>query len=608
MVTLGSNTAKTEMARNLTDGSAKAASQPTTHPGNLTGIERWMPGIASLRSYQGEWLPKDLIAGLVLSALLVPQGMAYAELAGLPAITGLYTTVLCLLAYAVFGPSRYLVLGPDSSLSPMIAAAILPLAFGSESRAIALAGMLAVLVGLICVTAGVAKLGFISDLLSRPVRVGYLAGLAVVIVVGQLPKLFGFSVNASGFFDELAAFWKNLDSTNFWALTIGLVDIALIFILKHRRSRVPGVLAAVIVSILLVVIFDLTNQGVDVVGTLPQGFPMPSLPIVEVSALPILLLAAIGISLVAIGDTISTSVGFAARRGEKVDSNQELIGIGSANILVSMFQGFAVSTSGSRTAVAEQSGAKSQLTGLVAAAAVLSMLVFVPGLMKNLPQPALAAIVIMAAVSLFDVAQLRRLFQMRRSEFALAVICAAGVAVLGVLWGIVLAMGLSVMQFFIRYWRPYSTVLGNPEGVSGYHDISRYPEAVQIPGLLMIRWDAPIFFANSNLFREMVQQRISEAEVLPEFVLISAEPISDIDTTAAEMLIDLDNDLNAHGIHLAFARLKDPVKDLIVRYGLLETIEKKHFFATHEDAVEAFKAHQARARSKPERNKEELAE
>jgi MFS superfamily sulfate permease-like transporter len=258
--------------------------------------------------------------------------------------------------------------------------------------------------------------------------------------------------------------------------------------------------------------------------------------------------------------------------------------------------------------VAEQSGAKSQLTGLVAAAAVLSMLVFFPGLMRNLPQPALAAIVIMAGVSLFDVGQLRRLFQMRRTEFALAVICAVGVAVLGVLWGIVLAMVLSIMQFFVRYWRPYSTVLGNPEGVSGYHDISRYPDAALIPGLLMIRWDAPIFFANCNLFREMVQQRISEADVTPEWVLISAEPISDVDTTAAEMLIDLHDDLNAHGIHLAFARLKDPVKDLILRYGLLETIAKKHFFATHEDAVVAFRAHRARVRSESKPDEGERAE
>jgi high affinity sulfate transporter 1 len=567
----------------------KTVSKPTEDPAKPTGITKWMPGVAMLRSYQREWLPKDILAGLVLSALLVPQGMAYAELAGLPAITGLYTTVLCLVAYALFGPSRYLVLGPDSSLGPMIAAAILPLAAGSESQAIALAGMLSILVGLLCVTAGVAKLGFVADLLSRPVRVGYMAGLAVTIVVGQLPKLFGFSVDASGLFAELAAFWQNLDSTNVWALAIGVVDLILILILKRRRSRIPGVLAAVIVSIVSVSLLDLTAQGVKVVGTLPQGFPRPSLPVIEWSTLPVLLATAFGISLVAIGDTISTSVGFAARRGYKVDSNQELIGIGSANLLASMFQGFPVSTSGSRTAVAEQSGAKSQLTGLVAAGAVLAMLVFVPGLMRNLSQSALAAIVIMAAVSLFDVKQLRTLFAMRRTEFAMALICASGVAIFGVLEGIVLALVVSVMQFFARFWRPYSTVLGKPEGVSGYHDITRYPDAELIPGLLMLRWDAPIFFANTNLFREMVQERIAESAVKPHWVLIAAYSITDVDTTAAEMLTDLDNELNADDVHLVFAGLKDPVRDRIIQYGLLETIKKKHFFPTVEAAVQSFK-------------------
>jgi high affinity sulfate transporter 1 len=549
-----------------------------------------VPGIALLRSYERAWLHKDLIAGLVLSALLVPQGMAYAELAGLPAITGLYTTVLCLVAYALFGPSRYLVLGPDSSLGPMIAAAILPLAAGSESEAIALAGMLALLVGVLCFAAGVAKLGFVADLLSRPVRVGYMAGLAITIVVGQLPKLFGFSVDASGLFAELAAFWQNLSATNVWALAIGVVCLVLIVVLKRLRSRIPGVLAAVIVSILAVVLFDLTSKGVSVVGTLPQGFPMPSVPSIDWSALPVLIATAFGISLVAIGDTISTSVGFAARRGYKVDSNQELIGIGSANLLASMFQGFPVSTSGSRTAVAEQSGAKSQLTGLVAAAAVLLMLVFVPGLMRNLSQSALAAIVIMAAISLFDLEQLGKLFAMRKTEFAMAVICAAGVAVFGVLEGIVLALVLSIMQFFARLWRPYSTILGKPEGVPGYHDITRYPDAALIPRLLIIRWDAPLFFANSNLFREMVQQRVSEADDKPHWVLIAAYSITDVDTTAAEMLTDLDRNLNEDDIHLVFAGLKDRVRDRIIRYGLLETIKGRHFFPTVEAAVQSFEA------------------
>jgi MFS superfamily sulfate permease-like transporter len=320
--------------------------------------------------------------------------------------------------------------------------------------------------------------------------------------------------------------------------------------------------------------------------------------VVALSSLPFLLAASLGISLVAIGDTICTSTGFAARRGYEVDSNQELAGIGSANLLAGLFQGFPVSTSGSRTAVAEQSGAKTQLTGLVAAGCVLAMLLFVPGLVRNLPQPALAALVIAAASSLFDLAELRRLLAMRRSEFALAVASAAGVALIGVLGGIVIAVGLAILQFFERAWRPYSAVLGRPPGVAGFHDIARYPDAVQIPGLLILRWDAPLFFANASLFRDMVRQRLVETAPAPRSVILAAEPITDVDTTAAEVLADLDEELNAHLVHLVFAGLKDPVKDKLVRYGLLDTIDRRHFFPTLEVAVESM-GHAARIGESP---------
>jgi len=565
-----------------------AARPPRVARDKRAGVARWAPGVGVLRAYRREWLPQDLTAGVVLSALLVPQGMAYAELAGLPPITGLYATVVCLVAYAVFGPSPYLVLGPDSALGAMIAAVVLPLAAGDGSQAVALAGALALLVGLICTSAGVLKLGFVADLLSRPIRVGYLAGLAVTIFVGQLPKLLGFSVDAEGLLRELAATWQGLDQTNLYALAIGLVDLALILGLKRRRSRIPGVLAAVVVSILAVTVFDLTARGVQVVGTLPQGFPAPSFPAVGLSDLPFLLAASVGISLVAIGDTIANSAGFAARRGYQVDSNQELVGIGSANLLAGVFQGFPVSTSASRTAVAEQSGAKTQVTGLVAAAVVLSMMLFFPALVRNLPQPALAALVISASFTMFDLTELRRLFAMRRSEFALAVACALGVALVGVLGGIIIAVSLAIGQFFARAWRPYSAVLGQPAGVPGFHDLARYPDAAQIPGLLILRWDAPLFFANAGLFRDTVLQRLAAATSAPRLVLLAAEPITDVDTTAAKVLTDLDEDLNATGVHLAFAELKDPVKDKLVRYGLLETIDRRHFYPTLEVAVEAF--------------------
>jgi len=565
----------------------EAMPQKTASPG-LARIERWMPGLHTLRTYKTAWLPRDLVSGLVLCALLVPQGMAYAELAGLPAITGLYTTVVCLLAYAAFGPSPYLILGPDSSLGPMIAAAILPLAAGNSEYAVALAGMLALIVAVICIGAGLARLGFVADLISKPVRVGYLAGLAVTIFIGQLPKLFGYSVDADGLVQELLAFLKNLDQTNPWTLAVGLLSLFLILGLKRWAPRIPGVLVAVVVAIAATVFFDLAAKGVATVGTLPQGFPLPSFPRVELSALPLLVATAFGISLVAVGDTISTSAGFAARRGYDVDGDQEMVGIGSANLLAGLFQGFPVSTSGSRTAVAEQAGAKSQLTGVFAAALVLAMLLFVPGLVRNMPQSALAAIIIAASLSLFDVGELRHLWSVRKNEFVLAAVSILGVALVGVLQGIVIAVVISIFQLFERAWRPYAAVLGKPEGVPGYHDITRYPDASQIPGLLMIRWEAPLFFANANLFKKKIRTLITQTDPAPVWIVVTAEPVTDVDTTAGDMLVDLDLELNAAGIHLVFAELKDSVKQKIERYGLLETIDRRHFYPTIDVAVEEF--------------------
>ena len=572
----------------------------TNHSGGkLAQIEKWVPGLRALRNYQPAWLPRDLVAGLVLSTLLVPQGMAYAELAGLPAITGLYTTVACLVAYAAFGPSPFLVLGPDSSLGPMIAAVILPLAAGDLERAIALAGMLALIVGLINVGAGFAKWGFVADLISKPVRVGYLAGLAITIFIGQLPKLFGFSMNVDGLLREVAAFLDNLDQTNFWALGIGVLCLIIIQGLRCWKPRVPGILVAVVVTIGLSTLLDLASKGVSVIGRLPQGFPLPSFPSVTLSDLPLLIAASIGISLVAIGDTISTSAGFAASRGYDVDSNQELVGIGSANLFAGIFSGFPVSTSGSRTAVAEQSGAKTQLTGIVAAVLVLAMLLFLPGLAQHMPQPVLAAVVIAASISLFDFPDLRRFWQTRKSEFILAVVSILGVALVGVLEGIIIAVVLSILQFFERAWRPYHAILGKVEDIPGYHDIKRYPEAQQIPGLLILRWDAPLFFANANLFRDLVRDLTDRAETKPFWVLVTAEPVTDVDTTAADMLADLDLELNASDIHLVFAELKEPVREKIVRYSLLDTIEARHFYPTIEVAVEAFLDERRRAEQSP---------
>jgi high affinity sulfate transporter 1 len=555
------------------------------------GLGRWVPAVRVVSTYQRSWLAKDLVAGLVLSTLLVPQGMAYAELAGLPAITGLYTTVLCLLGYAIFGPSRVLVLGPDSSLGPMIAAVIIPIAGsgGDPGVAVALASMLGLLVGITMTMAGVAKLGFISDLLSKPTRLGYMNGLAVTILVGQLAKLCGFSVDADGLIDEFTAFVRGVANSEIVpaALGVGVFALALILILQRLLPKIPAILVAVVLAIAVTWAFQLGDRGVDLVGPLPQGLPPFTLPHASWDQLSLLVVGALGITLVSLTDTISTASVFAARAGQQVHGNQEMIGIGAANIAASFFQGFPVSTSGSRTAVAVQSGAKSQLTGIVGAALILLMLLLFPGLLQDLPQPALAAVVIAASLMLADLPGTVQLWRYRRMEFAVSMAAFLGVALLGVLPGIAVAVSLSVLNVFRRVWWPYQTTLGRAAGVPGYHDVSVYPDAELLPGLVLFRFDAPLIFANARVFRGEIE-RLAREDRRVRWIVVAAEPITDIDTTASDMLAELDEELNARGIKLVFAELKTPVRNKIERYRLSPVIDR--FSPTLEDAVAAYRA------------------
>jgi high affinity sulfate transporter 1 len=554
-------------------------------------VYRWVPGLQAARSYRREWLAKDLIAGVVLTTLLVPQGMAYAELAGLPPITGLYTSIMCLLGYAVFGPSRILVLGPDSSLGPMIAATILPLiaAEGDEKRAVALASALALMVAAIMIVAAVVKLGFIADLISKPTMIGYMNGLALTILVGQLPKLLGFSVDADNFLGEVVGFVAGL--ANGEAVTaaaaVGIAGIVVILLLQRWLPKVPAVLVMVVLAIAAASAFHLAGHGVSLVGVLPKGLPPITIPDVGVSDLGPLFAGALGIALVSLADTISTASAFAARTGQEIQGNGEMIGIGAANLAAGFFQGFPVSTSGSRTAVAERSGAKTQLTGVVGAVLILVMIVFIPGLFRNLPQPALAAVVITASLSLADIPATVRLWRQRKVEFLLSVAAFLGVVLLGVLPGIAIAVALSILNVFRRAWRPYETELGLVAGLEGYHDVHSYPAAEQLPGLVIYRFDAPLFFANAKTFRDEVR-RLARTDPPPVWIVIAAEPVTDVDTTAADVLTELDESLNAQGISLVFAELKDPVRAKIERYGLTRTIDPHHFFPTIGAAVAAY--------------------
>jgi high affinity sulfate transporter 1 len=556
------------------------------------GVARHVPGVRLLETYQVSWLRFDLVAGIVLAAILVPQGLAYAELAGLPPVTGLYTTVACLVAYAIMGPSRVLVLGPDSSVSPMILAAIVPLAAGGDPAvAVTLAGMLALLVGAIEIGLGVGKLGFVADLLSKEVQVGYMNGLAITIIVGQLPKLFGFSTDADSFLSEVKALVTGLSGTNGTTLAVGLGTLAVLFGLPYLTKRIPAVLVAVVGATVVTGVLDLTKHGVATVGTLPQGFPVPSFPWPGASQVATLTIAALGIVLVSLADTIATSTSFASRRGDEVDPNQEMIGVGASNIAAGFFQGFAISVSGSRTAVATQSRAKTQVTGLVGAGVVISLLLFLPSLFENLPSAALAAVVIAAAISLADLGALRTYLRVRPTALALSLTATLGVVFFGVLQGILIAVALSIFLFFRRSWWPPGEVLGHDSSLHGWHDLRRHPEATQIPGIIVYRWEAPLFFANAGRLRAVVRGMVLRDK--PRWIVLDCGAITDIDVTAADILKNLDRELNARGIHIAFVDLRTRLHDLVLRYGLLETLDSSHFYPSITLALEAIAAEEA---------------
>ncbi len=584
-----------------TPSSTPGSSGSTTGPGGplrvppspRSGLRRWLPILTWLPHYERGWLKDDLLAGLSLTALLVPQGMAYAQLAGLPPITGLYTSIMCLVAYAVFGPSRVLVLGPDSSLGPMIAASILPLlaSGGDPVRAVVLASVQSVLVGVFMIAAGAAKLGFVADLLSKPTMVGYMNGLALTILVGQVRKLCGFSIEADGLLGEIVATTEKIlaGATNMWALGIGVLALVVMKALQKVLPRVPAVLVAVIIGIAASMSFDLPSKGVKVVGDLPQGFPPLTIPWVSIGDLGLLIAGALGITLVALADTISTASAYARRTGQPVDGNQEMVGIGAANVLAGFFQGFAVSTSGSRTAVAFKAGARSQVTGLMGALAILVLLLVAPNLLSALPMSVLGAIVVIAAFSLAEVAAARKLWSQRRVEFWLSIAATLAVAVLGVLPGIGVAVGLSILNVFRRAWWPYQAVLGREKGHPGYHDITHRPRLTSMPGLIIFRFDAPLFFANARTFAQQVT-RLASSDPTPKWILVAGEPISDIDTTAADMLAELVVDLEEQGTTLAFAELKSVVKGKLEAYELDEVTEKILYFPTLNVAGKAYRA------------------
>ena len=558
--------------------------------GPREGWQRWVPAVGTLRSYRREWLRHDIVAGLVLTTMLVPVGVAYAQASGVPGIYGLYATIVPLLAYALFGPSRILVLGPDSALAALILAVVVPLSAGDPQRAIVLASAMAVVSGILCVAAGVARLGFVTELLSKPIRYGYMNGIALTVILSQLPKLFGFSVTGDGPLRQLWAIIQGVlaGKTHIAVFAVGAGTLAAI-LLMQRRPRVPAILIAVVAATAVVVGFELeARAGVSVLGSLPQGLPALSLPLIGVADVMSVLIGGFAAAVVSFADTSVLSRAYAARLQMKVDPNQEMVGLGAANLAAGLFQGIPISSSASRTPVAEAAGARTQLTGVVGALAIAVLLVAAPNLLAHVPDTALAAVVIAAAIGLIEVVDLRRIYRIQRWEFWLSMACLAGVATLGALPGIGLAIVIAVIEFLWDGWRPHSAVLGRVDRLKGYHDIGRYPQASRIPGLVLFRWDAPLFFANAELFCDRVQEAVASSPTAVQCVIVAAEPVTSVDVTAADALDELADSLRADGVELWFAEMKDPVKDKLKRFGLFARFGAESFHPTLGEAVKAY--------------------
>jgi len=488
--------------------------------------------------------------------------------------------------YALFGSSRILVVAPDSALAAIILAVVLPLSGNDPARAVALASAMAIVAGLACVLAGIARLGFLTELLSTPIRYGYMNGIALIVLISQLPTLLGFSVDEPHILPRL---W--LSVTGIWdskanptALALGLACLAVMLGLRKHR-HLPGTLVAVAGATVLVALFGLETHGISVLGTLPRGFPMPAIPAIALSDLLPVLLGGVAAAVLSLAETSILARSYAAKRGDHAEPNQEAVGLGAANFAAGLFQGFPVSSSASRTPVAEAAGAKTQLTSIIGALVVSILLIFAPDLLKDLPASALAAVVIFSAAGLFEITDLKRIYRIQRWEFWLSIGCTAGVVILGPVPGIGLAIVVAVLEFLWDGWRPHYAILGRVDRLKGYHDITRYPTARQVPGLLLLRWDAPLFFANAEWFHRSVKAAIAGAPTPVKWLVVAAEPVTSVDVTSADMLSELYDELYADGIELALAEMKDPVKDKLKRFGLFDKIGESRFFPTVGQAV-----------------------
>jgi sulfate permease, SulP family len=545
-------------------------------------------GAAVLAHFEPGWLGPDIVAGVTVAAYLVPQVMAYAQLAGLTPVVGLWSAILPGIVYALLGTSRHVSIGPESTTAIMVAAAIAPLAAGDPARFATLAAGLALIVGALCLAGAVLRLGFLGDLLSHPLLVGYMAGVAVLMIVSQLSNLTGVPVEGESTVDQIVDVMTNLGSMHGPTVVLGLGVVAFLFVARRLIPWLPGPLIAVIAASVLVGVLGLADRGVELVGPIPSGLPPLGIPAIEPSDVGLLAIAAVGVTLVAYSDDLLTARAFAARSGEVIDANAELAALGTAELAAGLSSGMPIGSSGSRSAIVESVGGRSQLVGIVAVACVVVVLLALGRALERIPTAALAGLVIYAALRLIDVPSFRRLARFRPSELALAAAAAGGVLAFGVLIGILLAIALSVIDLFARVARPQAAVLGRPPGVAGLHNVEDYPDAATVPGLVVFRYDAPLCFANANDFKTRALEAVDRQPERVEWMLLNAEAIVEIDLTAADALGELHDELDRRGVVLALARVKHDLRDQLERIGLITHIGADRLYPTLPVALEAF--------------------
>jgi high affinity sulfate transporter 1 len=550
-------------------------------------IERFLPGLAALSRYDRSWLSSDLVAGTSVAAVAVPIAIAYAQLAGVPPAHGLYASILPLVAYAFLGTSRQLILAPDAATCAVVATIVAPLAAGNPDQIIPLTMVVTMITGIFCIIAGFARLGFLTNFLARPILTGYLNGIALSIISGQLGRLFGFSLSAQGFFRLLVQFFTKLIQTHRLTLLIGLGTLVLLRTLKYLVPKIPSPLVAVALGIAASYFFKLDQHGVAILGSIPAGLPAFVIPRIGTDAIESLVLGAAGLALISFNSGMVTARSFAVKNHYEIDSNKEFIALGVADIGAGLMQGFAISGADSRTAVNDSVGGKSQVTSLVAAGLLVLVLLFLTRPLGFLPITVLAAVLMNAALGLFDLNSLARLRRIDRQEFRLSLMATLGVITLGVLPGVAIAVGLAILQLLIKASSPHDAVMGQIPGTGGFHDIKAYPQAATVPGLIIYRFESALLFFNSDYFKARIRGHVKVATEQPRTFLLDAESMPMMDTTGAASLEEIVAELSGLGIAFAVARPNVRLRLMLERTGLKEKIGDGNFFPTIAAAVAA---------------------